>query len=163
MTDLTPAMRSRTMACIARWTHIFVLRAAGVPRRKTIVRGDTATDGMLIAGVVRTLIPILCCLPRITPFPLRSITRVEHARHFSNVNFYFLSFYSDMKPMLTVIVHAKIMRSVKATVTPDRTIYWSYNWLRFGERATDRSFLLVVGHRTIRRTRGRAINNDWRR
>ena len=27
----------------------------------------------------------------------------------------------------------------------------------------DRSFLLVVGHRTIGRTRGRAINTDWRR
>ena len=27
----------------------------------------------------------------------------------------------------------------------------------------DRSFLLVVGHRSIGRTRGRAINNDWRR
>ena len=26
-----------------------------------------------------------------------------------------------------------------------------------------RSFLLVVGHRTIGRTRGRAINTDWRR
>ena len=66
----------------------------------------------------------------------------------------------------------------KATVTPDRTIAWSNDWLRLGERATDRqcllrspeaiaycdrSFLLEVGHRTIGRTRGRAINNDWRR
>ena len=73
---------------------------------------------------------------------------------------------------------SEILRFSSATVTPDRTIYWSYDWLLFGERATDRqcllrspeavaycdrSFLLVVGHRTIGRTRGRAINNDWRR
>ena len=31
------------------------------------------------------------------------------------------------------------------------------------EAYCDRSFLLVVGHRTIGRTRGRAINTDWRR
>ena len=57
----------------------------------------------------------------------------------------------------------------KATVTQDRTISLSYDWLRFGERETDRqclirspeavvaycdrSFLLVVGRRTIGRTR----------
>ena len=71
-----------------------------------------------------------------------------------------------------------VYRQIKATVTPDRTIALSYDRLLFGERATDRqcllrspaaiaycdrSFFLVVGHRTIGRTRGRAINNDWRR
>ena len=55
----------------------------------------------------------------------------------------------------------------KATVTPDRTISWSYDRLLFGERAADRqcllrspeavancdrSFMLVVGHRTIGRS-----------
>ena len=65
------------------------------------------------------------------------------------------------------------------TARNDRTLSWSCDWLRFGERATDRqcllrspeavvaycdrSFWLVVGHRTIGHTRGRAINNDWRR
>ena len=66
----------------------------------------------------------------------------------------------------------------KVTVTPDRTISGSYNWLRLGQGAIDRqcllrspapvanrdrSFLLVVGHRTSGRTRGRAINTDCRR
>ena len=32
--------------------------------------------------------------------------------------------------------------SSKATVTPDRTIYGSYDWLRLGQGATDRQFLL---------------------
>ena len=69
----------------------------------------------------------------------------------------------------------RICSCTKATVTPDRTIAWSHDRLPFGERATDRqcllrspaaiaycdrSFFLVVGHRTIGRTRGRAINND---
>ena len=37
--------------------------------------------------------------------------------------------------------------------------------LRYPEAVAycDRSFLLVVGHRTIGRRRGRAINTDWRR
>ena len=30
----------------------------------------------------------------------------------------------------------------KATVTPDRTIYVSYDWLRLGQGATDRKFML---------------------
>ena len=55
----------------------------------------------------------------------------------------------------------------KATVTPDRSIYGSYDWLRWDQGATGRIlrsvFLLVVCHRTIGRTRGRATNNDWRR
>ena len=55
------------------------------------------------------------------------------------------------------------------------SISGSDDWLRFGLGATNRQFLLrspvvvayrdwywlVVGHRTIGRTRGRAINNDW--
>ena len=80
--------------------------------------------------------------------------------------------------MVSLQINVRLKWFGKATLTPDRTIYWSYDWLRFGERATDRqcllrspkavaycdrSFLLLVGHRTIGRTRGRAINNDWRR
>ena len=79
---------------------------------------------------------------------------------------------------MCVPLESELTRRCKATVTPDRTIAWSYDWLWFGQRATDRqcllrspeaatycdrSFLLVVGHRTIGRTRGRAINTDWRR
>ena len=62
---------------------------------------------------------------------------------------------------------------LKATVTPDRTIGCDLTNVRpIGkvcydlqkrQTAIDRSFLLVVGHRTIGRTRGRAINTDWRR
>ena len=60
----------------------------------------------------------------------------------------------------------------KASVTPDRTIAWTYDRLLFGERATDRQCLLrspaaiaycdrsFFRHRTIGRTRGRAINID---
>ena len=35
-----------------------------------------------------------------------------------------------------------LKRFAKATVTPDRTIIGSYDWLRFGNGATDRQCLL---------------------
>ena len=54
-----------------------------------------------------------------------------------------------------------------ATVTPDRTISGSYDWLRLGQGATDRQCLLrpPAADGRIRRsiyTRGWAITNDWR-
>ena len=58
-----------------------------------------------------------------------------------------------------------------ATVTPDRTISGSYDWLRFGQGATDRQCPqrspVPVVYRdwslSFDRTRGRAITNDSRR
>ena len=55
----------------------------------------------------------------------------------------------------------------KYTVTPDLTVSGSYDWLRLGQCATDRQWLLrspaAVGRipRSIS-ARGRAITNDWR-
>ena len=34
------------------------------------------------------------------------------------------------------------MKNIEATVTPDRTISGSYDWLRLGQSATDRQCLL---------------------
>ena len=45
-----------------------------------------------------------------------------------------------MKIMMTII--AMIVIVAKATVTPVRTIYGSYDWLRWGHGATDRQCLL---------------------
>ena len=54
----------------------------------------------------------------------------------------------------------------KATVTPDRKISGSYDWLRLGQGATDQQCLLrSPAAANIPRsisTRGRAIMNDWR-
>ena len=59
----------------------------------------------------------------------------------------------------------------KATVTPDRAISGSYDWLRFDQGATDRQRLVqspgavafTDRSLTIGRTRSRVITNDLRR
>ena len=56
----------------------------------------------------------------------------------------------------------------KATVTPDRTISGSYDWLRLCQDATDRQCLLrspaavAYRDRCLRVVTGHAITNDWR-
>ena len=54
-----------------------------------------------------------------------------------------------------------IVRSVAIWRTCDRSAMFAT--IASSDRILHWSFFLVVGHRTIGRTRGRAINNDWRR
>ena len=58
------------------------------------------------------------------------------------------------------------------TVSPSRTIYGSYDWLRFGQGVTDRHAMSATISSSVRlvrlvleiaHTRGGAITNDWRR
>ena len=78
---------------------------------------------------------------------------------------------------LDFLVGASHRLSIKATVTLHRTISGSHDWMRFSQGSTDCQCLLrspvapyteiglwmVVGHRTIGRSHGRANTNDWRR
>ena len=72
----------------------------------------------------------------------------------------------DLNFFYTRSIIPVIRSSAKATVSPDRTISGSYNWLRLGQGATDRQFFATIPSsgripRSIS-TRGRAITKEWR-